>query len=338
MHKPEVSFNTTTYNSMPWVKGSLLSLIDTCRILKNVYDINCEIVVVDNHSDDGSYEEMLKIRDETKDTPIRIIGLECKRGLGRRVALLLSTGSYVVYVDMDTIYNSKLFADLITKYLSNELLFTKSLYIILVPRKLALKVGGFQDLQRAEDVEYCARLAKERIVLPLIDPATFSLFAGESLEQLHGKDYHFENPSTEMFPQTYSSERRYSKTFFGYIRREFDNKIDMTCGLGLTPAKIVRELWFLRKMRGISFLIAVSYHFIFWFMTVLMMKKIYSHSKCVSNNVLCDYVMFVNYVELLNKATKLGLIDSDKATRYIQEALSSKKTRSILPYARSFNL
>ena len=334
MYKTKISFNTTVYNSMPWVKRSLLSLIYTCRILKNVHDVNCEIVVIDNYSDDGTYEDILKMKHEIEDIPIKVTRHRCKRGLGRHLALLLSKGSHVIYVDMDTIYNSKLLADLIAKYLSNPLLFTRALYIFLVPRILALKVGSIQDLNRTEDVEFCARLAKEKIVLPLIDPAILSLFK-LPLEKHHGREHQYRNPSTRMFIQTYSSERRYSKTLLEYIKREFNNKIDMTCGLGLTPAKIVRESWFLRKMRGIDFLIRVFYHLIFWFITVLIRRKIYSHSKYLSNGVLCDYVMFVNYMELLKKATKLGLVDSDEKIRYIQEALTNKRIRNRLLYARS---
>lgn len=235
-------------------------------------------------------------------------------------------------------------ADLFAKYFDSPLLFGKALYIFLVPRLLALKVGSIQDLNRTEDVDFCARLAKAKVVLPLIDCENLSLLKS-SLEEYHGEEkvlgyqkrrYHFGNPS-KMFVQTYSSERRYSKNFLEYVKREISNKIDMTCGLGLTPTKIVREFWFLRKTRGIRFLISVFYHLTFWFITVLIKRNIYSHSKYLSNNVLCDYVMFVNYVELLKKATKKGFINSNKANGFIQEALTSKKIRSILAYAKSLS-
>ena len=319
---------------MPWVKESLLSIIRTCKILKNVHGINCEIIVLDNYSDDGSYEEILKMKYKIKDIPIRVARYRGKRGLCRHLDLLLSNGSYVIYVDMDTIYNSRLLAELIARYLSNPLLLTKSLYITLVPRMLALKVGGFQDLNRTEDVEYCAKLAKERISLPLIDPATFRLLLSEPLEKFHEKNHLYKNPSARMFIQTYSSERRYAKTFRGYIKREFNNKIDMICGLGLTPRKIVRELWFLKKIRGLNFLIGIFYHLTFWFITVLLKRKIYTHSRYLSNSVLCDYGMIINYIELLKKAIKLGLIMSNKAIKYFREI--RERALTALAYAKSF--
>ena len=96
MCRPKVSCNTTVYNNIPWIKSSFLSVVDACRLLKNVYSIDCEIVAIDNYSSDGTYEEMLKIKHEMRDIPIRVSRYKYKRGLGRYLALLRSKGSHVV--------------------------------------------------------------------------------------------------------------------------------------------------------------------------------------------------------------------------------------------------
>jgi len=232
-----------------------------------------------------------------------------------------------------------LLANVIGGYLNNRFLSTKALYIALVPMELARKVGGFQDLNRTEDVEFCARLAQEKMLLPLINPATFSIFNNVSdLEKDHGKKHRYGNPTSRIFVQTYSSERRYSRSFQEYLRRELNNKLDMVRGLGLTPTKILRELWFLRRIRGLNFLISVYYHIAFWLLAVLMKKEIYVHSKHLSNNVLSDYTMLVNYAEMLKNAARSGLVERTDAIKLIQTAFASEKARSIIPYARAYTL
>jgi glycosyltransferase involved in cell wall biosynthesis len=335
--EPKVSFNTTVFNNMPWVGPSLISLIDICKILKDSHNVNCEIIIVDNFSDDGTFEEIRRIRHLTKDIPIKLSQYKCKRGLGRHLALALSRGSHLVYVDMDVVYNTELVAGLISSYLENSLFSAHALYIAFVPRALALNVGAFQDLNRTEDVEFCARLAKENMVLPLMDPTTFRYYANVSeLEKEHGKKHEYANPSSKMFVETYASERRYVISFSGYLKRELNNKIDMIRGLGLNPTKIVRELWFLKKMRGSSFLISAYFHLSFWLITKLTSKEIFEHSKIFSNNVLCDYVMFNNYSGLLSQATRLGLIERDCANNLVNGVFAQERIRNVVKYVRAF--
>jgi ribonucleotide reductase beta subunit family protein with ferritin-like domain len=138
-----------------------------------------------------------------------------------------------------------------------------------------------------------------------------------------------------MFVGSYASERRYARDFSGYLKRELKNKIDMICGFGLSPTKIIRELWFLRKMRGANFLVSVSYYLGFWFMTKLTRKEIFEHSTSLSNNVLSDYVIFINYVKSLSRATRLGLIEREYADRLIQKVFAGEKTRSAVQYAHA---
>jgi glycosyltransferase involved in cell wall biosynthesis len=333
MRKTDVSFSTTVYNNMPWVRRSLLSLIETSRILKNVHNLNCEIVAVDNFSDDGTFEEISKTKYEVKDVPINIVRRRCTRGMGRHIATLRSKGSILVYVDMDTIYDTEFFSSLIASYIRHPFLSTMALYITLVRRDFALKIGNFQDLNRTEDVEFCARLAESKLVLPLIDPATFSPYdIASTLEKEHAKMHQYKNPSSQLFVETYGSERRYSTNFLGYLRREFNNKIDMIRGLGLTPSKIVREQWFLRKTRGAVFFISVYYHLAFWFITLLTRKEIFAHSKYLSNSLFGDLTMVINYVELLKNAVRLGLLEKRVATNFIAKALATEKVLSMLTY------
>jgi len=315
---------------------SLSSLIDACRILKDTYHINSEIVIIDNFSQDGTFEAIAEVKHLEKDIPIKLVQYRCKRGLGRSIALGLSNGAHLVYVDMDVVYDTELIARLISSYTQNPLFSSNALYIALVPKALALDVGSFQNLNRTEDVEFCARLTEKNMVLPLMDPTTYKFYDNVSeLEKDHGKMHQYSNPSSKIFVETYASERRYARGFSGYLKRELNNKIDMICGLGLSPTKVIRELWFLRRIRGVIFLISVYYHIGFWLLTKLMRKEIFSHSTSLSNNVLSDCVMIVNYVKSLSRATRLGLIEREYADRLIHTVFASEKMRSVLPYAHA---
>jgi glycosyltransferase involved in cell wall biosynthesis len=327
----KISFTTTVFNSMPWVVLSLASLIDTCKVLQNNHKITCEIIIVDNFSEDGTFEEIKRQQSLTPDILIKATRYKCKRGLGRQIAVALSSGTILVYVDMDVIYDPNQTACLITSYFQNPLVANTALYLSLVPRTFALKVGGFQDLNRAEDVEFCARLTKEYKVLPLIDSATLEFFHND-LGKVHGKEH---SQSSKMVVDSYGSERRYASNFFNYLRRDLNNKIDTVRGLGLTPTKIVRENWFLHKLRGMRFLSRLSYYLCFWFITRIIGKTIFEHSKNLSNNVLCEYLMMKNYTNLLGQEVKNGLIEEAYSNRLLNAALDYGRTRSMVEYARA---
>ncbi|MEM1714002.1 MAG: glycosyltransferase family 2 protein [Desulfurococcaceae archaeon] len=316
-----ISFYTTVYNNAPWIKHSLRSIISTCLKLKSKYDIESEIIVVDNYSNDGTYEKMIEVLDEfTRNGVIikaKIIRYRCNRGLGRQIALKLSKGNYLFFItDMDLIYDDELLSDVIAWYLMNERLRKSAFYLYLMPREYAVSVGGIMNLNRTEDIEFAARIAKHYEILPVIKP-----FSYELLDRPFVKGGHIVKPKTNLFITTFVSERRYAKSILGYLKRELGNKIDMIRGMGYTPAKIIRELLYLRKFRGITFIISFAYHILFWLLTRMLFLPIYNHTPYVNNGSYVDYMMFTNYAKLLDEKSKSGEIKRSNARHQILKYL-----------------
>jgi glycosyltransferase involved in cell wall biosynthesis len=124
-------------------------------------DDRFELVIVDNCSSDGSQDYLTKLKDEGK---IRLIVSKCTRGKGRQIALEHSAGDYIIsQVDMDDVFDNIL-SEVLAKY--HEYSEGKVLHVVtagspvtIAPRRLLLDLGGWNDLQVAEDWELWARAA-----------------------------------------------------------------------------------------------------------------------------------------------------------------------------------
>jgi glycosyltransferase involved in cell wall biosynthesis len=258
---PEISFYTTVYNNVREVGYSLRSLILVCKRLRERYGIGSEIIIVDSYSNDGTYEKISEIVEDANKlgVPIKVVRYKCSRGLGRNIGLMMCRGEYVVYVDMDDIYDSELLPEIIAHYIRDEKLRDKTFYIWLMPRKYAIGAGGIFDLNRTEDIEFAARVAKNYEMLPVLEPYTY-----RPLERPFMRPVRPMNPlSRNLFITTFLSERRYAKSLIGYFKRELRNKLDMIRGMGYRPSKMLRELLYLRKYRGHILLVALAYHLLF---------------------------------------------------------------------------
>jgi len=330
--RPLVSFYTTVYNNVGEIEYSLRSLIFTCERLKEKYGMESEIVIVDNYSDDGTYEKMLEVLKEIRKHDIRnsvkIIRYSCSRGLGRQIALMKAKGKHVVFItDMDLVYDSVLFSDMIAYYLTNKKLHDKAFYLWLMPKSYAVSVGGINDLNRTEDIEFAARVAKNYEMLPILKPHTYLPSEWSFLKPITPQ-----RRSNRFFITTYISERRYVKSFIGYLRRELRNKLDMIRGMGYTPSKIIQELLYLRNYRGITFFIALAYHMFFFFLVKIMRLPIYSHHPYLNNGSFVDYKMFINYANLLGQLVTSGEMKIDEARHQIVSYLKAQRIRKIVEY------
>jgi glycosyltransferase involved in cell wall biosynthesis len=148
----------TNHNSRGTLRDSLDSIL-------NQIGASFEVVLVDNCSDDGS-DEIL--REYQKKGSIRLISKKCSRGQGRQIALMNSLGEYVVsHIDMDDIFRPVLLG-LIEFYharcegkvmvaISSQGDWSQN--ITVAPRDLLLKIGGWRDLQYAEDWDVWSRAA-----------------------------------------------------------------------------------------------------------------------------------------------------------------------------------
>jgi glycosyltransferase involved in cell wall biosynthesis len=314
MVDPLISVYTTVYNSVRTVEKSIES------IARQFDGLNYEIVVVDNYSTDGTYEKLVKL---SKQYPLRIHRYRCSRGLGRRIAAKLSRGEYLVYVDLDCLY-TKTLRKLVEIHLNSVYKDSKCLDILICPRKV-LNKENFIDINRAEDVELFARLAKKNLTytLPKVKwinlPLRYEIRENASFSFLQG-----------LIP-TLASERRYVRGALNYLRRELRNKRDYIVGSGVTPTKFVREEWFIwRIWRRYSlvtlslrtFLLLILYCMVTWFMKTKPMN----HDKYLTNHLYKDF-MSLKHITL---PQELGLDCKDI------EIPSIKDLASYLQYALRF--
>jgi glycosyltransferase involved in cell wall biosynthesis len=150
---PKYSICMTNYNTVSTVRKSLESILAQ---IGNEF----EVTVVDNLSDDGSKEILQEYSDRGL---VKLSVCRCTRGKGRQIAFENSSGSYIVTnADFDEYYKPIL-RNLIESYhehFEGDCLLLHGYAIC--PRSLFLKVGGYRDLQYAEDLDFFARCARTR--------------------------------------------------------------------------------------------------------------------------------------------------------------------------------
>ena len=154
---PLISIYATVYNNANRVRESLNSVISQFPDFSK----NFEFVIVDNFSDDGTYEILEEFSKKYKN--IRIYRKKCTRGKGRDIALRKAKGKYVFYVDLDSIYYptlSKLIYGSI-KYMKKET--DRDIITGLIKRSTLIRLGGWRDLQISEDTELSARLISKGV-------------------------------------------------------------------------------------------------------------------------------------------------------------------------------
>ena len=148
------SLCATTYN----VESRLRKSLDS--ILRFINPIDFEIVVVDSESKDGTTDILKEYQNIFPN--IKIIEKKCKRGLGRQISFENSIGEYIVQIDLDTLYSQQ-WIEFIKAYENWE---CKKRYVVqacfsgIFPRHLLEKVGGWRNLQWAEDIDLWWRLIK----------------------------------------------------------------------------------------------------------------------------------------------------------------------------------
>jgi glycosyltransferase involved in cell wall biosynthesis len=136
----ELSVYATVYNNAYIVEKCVRSLFNALP------DID-ELVVVDNYSTDGTYEILLELG---KEYPIRVYRYRCSRGLGRQLAFNKTRGRYVMYIDMDAVFDKQW--GYVVKHLLNET-FDNTLwnYFGLTTRRTVELIGGWRDQNYGKD-------------------------------------------------------------------------------------------------------------------------------------------------------------------------------------------
>lgn len=153
-HKPIYSICITNYNTVNSVRKSLQSLLSQT-------DDKFEIIVVDNQSNDGSLDILQSYEKKGK---IRLITSCCSRGLGRQIGVRNSKGDYIIsQMDMDDVFEPCLnrLLEIYHTHFEGYLLLAQGIPgMIVAPKELIHKVGGYRDLNYLEDRDLYSRVAK----------------------------------------------------------------------------------------------------------------------------------------------------------------------------------
>jgi len=229
---PLTSIYATVYNNAYVVERSVSSLIEALPD----FDENYELVVVDNFSTDGTWEKLQKLKKQHKN--IRLYRRKCSRGLGRDIALRLTQGDYVMYVDLDTIFQPQ-FGRIVEKIrqrcTSGELwnfgFSTRDTMLHLV--------GGWKDLNFGEDWELVYRAIRNKVRINII--LTYSF-----MENLRKAPSGF-------------AEMRYVRGRLNYYKRKLRNIRDAVKGCNLSPAYVYWQEGRIRPSVILALLISSIY-------------------------------------------------------------------------------
>ncbi|MCW1297198.1 MAG: glycosyltransferase family 2 protein [Candidatus Rehaiarchaeum fermentans] len=261
MEKPLVSIYATVYNNANIVSKSIKSIINQFPD----FDKNFEFVIVDNYSNDGTYEILLKF--QKKHPNIKIIRANCTRGGGRAIAVNKSQGNYLFYVDLDTIYTpvlSKVIYKMIKEYKTGSLM-----PYGFCDRKTMNKIGNWNyNLNTGEDWEFSARAISKGVKL-------FDLPAILGLNEV---------------VNSRSRERRYYKNMISYIIRRYKNLEDTIRGKGFLKidSKVKADI---SNLRYLAYLLI-------YFKIKILRQKIYSYYDKGPNSI-----FIYKNIKLLNPAS-----------------------------------
>jgi len=292
---PLLTVYTTVYNSKGTIQKSLESII---RALEG---FEWEAVVVDNFSTDGTYELLLEY---SKKIPLRVYRYRCSRGLGRFIASKVSRGKYLIYADMDCLYDSHFLKQVILAYLRSRYRDIKCWWLHICPKQI-LEDYNFRDLNIHEDTDLATRLRKSNLMItlpPLKRPLKEEM---RDVSDSNGLRWHL----LRLFSKTRPSEKRYAKGFFNYVRREIRNQLDLITGNATTLSKFIREelyvyggtrnpiriLW-----RTLPFLLPLM-------LSKLLRKPIFEADALLSNYY---YLLYEAAKESVNP-TEIGLLKKD---------------------------
>lgn len=150
------SICTTTFNCAEKLIDSIESII------KYADTENMEFVICDSQSIDGTPGILNEYRSFFKE--LKIISKKCFRGVGRQTAFENSSGKYIIQIDLDTIYMQP-WRDFILWHKEIQPPFAIQTWGSgIYPRDAIQKVGGWKDLNWAEDLDLWLKLADKGLM------------------------------------------------------------------------------------------------------------------------------------------------------------------------------
>lgn len=203
----------TVYNNVNRINECIesLSKIDTEK----------QFLIIDNLSEDGTFEKLLNLKIDLK-----LKQIKCSRGKGRQLAMEIAKEystdeDLFMYFDGDTIY-SKYFINIINQKIKvikkNEVFLNHMCY-----KNVNFKIE-WKDLNNWEDLERNVHFLSEGFLIPRLNDVEFEkLYDNEVLK--------------------YNREKRYSHGF-KYFQRRLKNQIDVFIAMG---AKFTTDYFFYIK-------------------------------------------------------------------------------------------
>ncbi len=213
------SYCVTVYNSVEAIQRFY-------RSISTSMNDNSELVIVDSFSNDGTYEELLKIKE--KDSRVKVIRKKCLRGKGRQLAIDVSKGEIIVILDVDGEYFNveKYIREFEQRYEDKLLVYWIrvagfDLRIVIGKRKTFELLGGYPNLNNTEDL-YLYRVAEH---LGLLERGTI--------------------PRSDVIPiyiknLSSGNERRYARNFLEAVVRRIIATRDTLFVLGLKHNELNR--------------------------------------------------------------------------------------------------
>ncbi|MEM0049847.1 MAG: glycosyltransferase family 2 protein [Candidatus Bathyarchaeia archaeon] len=229
---PSLSIYGTVFNNGYVIEESVRSLVNALQNFNKEY----EIVVVDNYSTDGTWETLLKLKQEYGN--LKLFRSKCSRGKGRDLALRQTSGDYVMYVDFDCIFEPE-FGKIVDKLCSICKAGELWNFGFSTRRTMLETIGGWRDLNFGEDWEVASRAMYKGVELKIV--LTYPFMANFRVSD---KGY---------------SERRYVQGILQYYIRRIRNICDMIRGVNATPAYIIRDERRLRPSVILALFISSAY-------------------------------------------------------------------------------
>ena len=150
----KISICSTVYNNGKTIRTSLTSIIKQLP----GFSKNFEIIVVDNYSTDGTWRVLKTFAKKYQN--VKISQQKCTLGKGRALAYNRSMGNYIVFVDLDQIYEP-IFSKILLR--SIKMYKTGSILNGVMDRKTMDKIGNWGDFLGGEEWEFNARALSKGI-------------------------------------------------------------------------------------------------------------------------------------------------------------------------------
>jgi len=228
-----------------------------------MHGLSYEIVVVDNYSNDGTFETLMEYANRCNN--IVLYRCKCSRGYGKQIALELSRGEYVIpFVDPDELIDAKMLRLTIEGYLKSRYRDQKATGLV-YPR-YTLEEVGWRDLNRGEDNDHLARLYYRDLLVTVPKRKPKRNVPKHSM----------------LLPSDWYREQRYA-TGLNYFRRFIKNKMHMICGSGYTLRSVV-QLYRYGLTRSLPYVfLSCLYHLFFISLNKLVGLKAFRADPNLSN-------------------------------------------------------